>query len=1429
MCRETETKREAEDRRTWSALMTAWLVGAVASAALLGGPIAGLAEAQQLSIQHFAGTAGGPDFDDGTGPAARFYYPSGVATDSAGNIYVADSGNHAIRKISPAGVTTTLAGTTGAPGYADGTGAAARFHSPQGVAIDSTGNLYVADRDNNAIRKITPAGITTTLAGTADYAGTTDGTGPAARFNFPTGVTTDSVGNVYVADHDSHTIRKITPAGVTSTLAGTAGSSGSADGTGTAARFYYPNSVTADSAGNVFVADSYNHTIRKVTPAGVTSTLAGTAGSCGSTDGTGPIARFCYPRGVAADSAGNVFVADNSNQIIRKVTPAGVVSTVAGTAGYFGSTDGTGPAARFFGPNAVATDSTGNAYVADTSNHTIRKITPAGVTSTLAGTAVSEGSIDGTGPAARFNKPTGVATDSAGNVFVADHQNQTIRKITPAGVTSTFAGTAGLAGSADGTGPAARFYYPRCVATDSTGNVYVADTSSHTIRMITPAGVTSTFAGTAGLSGYEDGTGPAARFYFPMGVATDAAGYVYVADRDNHTIRKITPTGGVSTLAGTAGSHGSTDGTGLAARFYGPNGVATDSTGNVYVADTGNHTVRKITPAGVVSTLAGTAGFFGSTDGTGPAARFRSPDGVATDSTGNVYVADTGNHTIRKITPAGVTTTVAGTAGSGGPTDGTGAAARLNFPDGIATDSVGNVYIADTYNHTVRRAEVSIADVATIDSPTGCVGTTRQLDTTPQTATAWTWTEIRQPSGSAAALSATDIRNPVFTPDIPGIYTFRLDASGLGGRSITTVSFAATALISGPSCSLVCAGDSTSFTVTPTATGGVTFQWYKDGALLPGRIGSTLFVSWATLADDGFYSCDVTDDCGTKSSPAARLFVSPLPSIGTHPTSLTRCVGSSASFSVTATGATSHQWKRNGTAISGATTDTYTIPSVAAGDAASYSCTVTNACGRAAQSNAATLSVVTDAPAITSQPASVSACTGNAVSFSVTAPTATSHQWKKDSTPIPGAIASTYTIASVVAGDAGSYSCDVTNECGMRPSFAAVLAIDTLPSPTPGTPGLLSPNAGTTVGSLAATLSWGATTDTARYKVFLGTTNPPPFYAEVQVPTVSLGTQLAASKTYYWKIVSYPTTGGAAGVPSAVWSFTTPAAAETLLSISPATLNRWDATPVPVTLAGSGFGAGTGVAWNGPSTTPGAWTPGTKTATQLRGTLTPDGSAHAGWYDVRVSESGTPVAGLLQSFVLRAFTDVTEADWYFDSSERMMTAGIIPSFDGASGPEFRPTTRILRSDMAEFLVEAHFWKLGWSVPNRACLSYFPDVACGHPQRLHIEWAKDLGIALGNAQGNFVPDGNVTRAEMAAFLERLKWGGDGNVPKCYPDPGWSDLAEIPDWSEPYVHALRADRITAGCSASPLAFCSLGGVQRSEVATFLARLVGEVPLP
>jgi streptogramin lyase len=320
----------------------------------------------------------------------------------------------------------------------------------------------------------------------------------------------------------------------------------------------------------------------------------------------GGTALIQYPASITEDTSGNFYVADASGNIIEKITPAGAVSTLAGLTGLAGSQDGTGSNARFNQPRGVAVDGGGNLYVTDTGNATIRKITPDGVVSTLAGSA-ARGNQDGVGSAASFEAPTGIAVDSAGNLYVADAFNATIRKITSAGSASTLAGTAGTRGDADGPGSSAQFNYPSGVAVDASGNVYVADTYNDIIRKIDPTGMVTTLAGSAGISGGNDGTGSDALFNQPCGVAVDASGNVGVADTGNATIRRITPGGAVITLAGTAGVAGLGNSAGGVVLFNQPHGLVADGAGNLFVADTGNAAIRKIAADGTVTTLALTA------------------------------------------------------------------------------------------------------------------------------------------------------------------------------------------------------------------------------------------------------------------------------------------------------------------------------------------------------------------------------------------------------------------------------------------------------------------------------------------------------------------------------------------------------------------------------------------------------------------------------------------------------------------------------------------------------------------------------------------------------------------------------------------------------------------------------------------------------
>ena len=443
-----------------AATITANIDGFTASASLtvtntyaVGGTLSQLPAGASITLSN---TVGGITDSVTLNANGSYYFPVALAAGSTYDVSVSTNitsphpctvvdGSGTISATTPTPVTSvqivcgaavgTLAG--GSPYFignaVDGTGAGASFNFPEGVAVDTAGNVYVADSSNSLIRKITPAGVVTTLAGTAGTIGYADGPAATAKFWSPSGVAVDAAGNVYVADTNNNRIRKITPAGVVSTLAGSStGASGFTNGTGSAASFYYPKDLVLDTAGNLYVADSGNNAIRKVTQGGVVSTVAGGGiGVVGSTNGATASATFNAPRGVAVDAAGNVYVADTGNHLIRKIA-AGQVTTFAGStlSGFFGGfANGTGTASMFDSPMDVAVDGAGNVYVSDANNHLIRFITPNGVVTTLAGTTKTSGFQDGPALSATFGALRGVAIDSAGNVYVSDANM--IRKVTP--------------------------------------------------------------------------------------------------------------------------------------------------------------------------------------------------------------------------------------------------------------------------------------------------------------------------------------------------------------------------------------------------------------------------------------------------------------------------------------------------------------------------------------------------------------------------------------------------------------------------------------------------------------------------------------------------------------------------------------------------------------------------------------------------------------------------------------------------------------------------------------------------------------------------------------------------------------------------------------------------------------------------------------
>lgn len=369
---------------------------------------------------------------------------------------------------------------------------------------------------------------------------------------------------------------------------------------------------------------------------------------------------------------------------------------------------------------------------------------------TLVGNS-TQGSNNGFGSNARFNHPASVTADSFGNIFVTDTDNGTLRKITPDGFASAFAGSAGNFGSSNGTGANAHFFAPQGIAADNAGNLFVSDTANATIRKITSTATVSTFAGAVGNFNRFDGVGTNAQFNQPEGVAVDNAGNVYVADAWNHTIRKIIPSGNVTTLAGLAGKFGAADGTTSKARFNRPAGLAVDSATNLFVADSLNHTIRRITPGGDVSTIAGMPGVWGRADGTNRTARFYQPQGIVTVNSSTIFVVDSGNQTLRKISASGtnwIVTTVAGLAGSAGNSIGTGIAARLNFPAGLASDGAGHLYVADLGNNIIRTTRtvsptlqiVTAGSQFVLSWPTSSPGFT--LETSPTLSAGAVWTPL---------------------------------------------------------------------------------------------------------------------------------------------------------------------------------------------------------------------------------------------------------------------------------------------------------------------------------------------------------------------------------------------------------------------------------------------------------------------------------------------------------------------------------------------------------------------------------------------------------------------------------------------------------------------------------------------------------------
>jgi sugar lactone lactonase YvrE len=663
--------------------------------------------------------------------------PQRVTVDGNGNVFFTAS--NAVFEMSASGTLTLVAGT-GRVGYAGDGGPAiqAQFNSPEGIAVDGQGNVYVADTGNNLVRIITTDGNINIYAGNAPYGvptpGWTGDNGPAvgAELDLPVGLALDASGNLYIADSANNAIREVTPTGTITTIAGlgpTAPGFAGDNGLAITANLWGPLDVTVDKSNNVYIADTNNANVRQIlastgyinTIAGSTAIVSGAVqlefGYAGD-GGTAITAELAGPAGLALDASGNLYIATYADNRIRIVKTNGIIETFAGNSGVGFSGDG-GPAlkAAIPGPRGIFMDPSSNLYIADRWNNRIRKIS-SGMINTIAGSGQTNfGGDNGPATEAQLNTPGGVAVAPNGNLYISDTLNNRIRMVAPstssgAGDITTVAGNGNPLFAGDGGAAAsAALHQPAGIAVDSAGNLYIADSANAVIRKVTPGGIISTVAGTGGVAGYAGDGGPAtaAQMLYPVGVAVDSSGNLYIADFYGWIREVNAKTGVISTIAGNGTNGYSGDG-GLAtaAQFYNPTSVAVDSFGNVFVGDSDNGAIRMISN-GMISTIAGNGTLSDTGNGgLASAAQFSAMGGIAVDAKDNIYVADTNNNAIRLFPINGVVSTIAGTGVQGYIGDGSLATfGELNNPRAVAVTPSGDVYFADTGNNAVRLLEIS--------------------------------------------------------------------------------------------------------------------------------------------------------------------------------------------------------------------------------------------------------------------------------------------------------------------------------------------------------------------------------------------------------------------------------------------------------------------------------------------------------------------------------------------------------------------------------------------------------------------------------------------------------------------------------------------------------------------------------------------------
>jgi uncharacterized protein (TIGR03437 family) len=625
----------------------------------------------------------------------------GVAVDRLGNLYLSDSDHHRVRKIDTKGVITTIAGT-GLAGFSGdgGPATAAQLDTPYGLAVDLAGAVYVADYDNNRVRRIGPDGVITTFAGSGGNRSSGDG-GPAtaAQLLAPRDVAVDAAGNLYISEFGANRVRKVTLNGNIQTAAGTGIAGYSGEGLpAVMAQLNQPTGVAVDRTGVLYIADSGNGVVRKVLPDGIISTVPG------NTPGISPYLELYTPVAVTVDLNQNLYLAD-ATAIVHEYTAAGGWIVAAGTPGEDdrGNSGDGGPAtaARLMEPRDVAVDLAGNLYIAD--GVRIRKVSN-GAIQTIAGDDYLHAIGDGaSATAAELSNPSALWLDASGSLVIADTGTQRVRKVDSSGIIATLAGTGLAAAGAEGAVAAtAALLNPVGVVKDPAGNVLILE--SDRIQQVGTDGRIRTVMGSGSHAQSIDGLPPVqTSLVSPHGLCIDRAANVYVADA--HRILKWPPGGVVTTVAGNGLPGAAGDGAqATLAQLWWPHACAVDSFGNLYIADTSNHRIRKVDASGIITTMAGTGAQGSSGDeGAATSADLNLPAGVAADDNGGIFISDTGNNRIRQVTPDGVIHTIAGTgAASYGGDGGAALNAQIYGPAGILLDGAGDLFFADTSNNRVR-------------------------------------------------------------------------------------------------------------------------------------------------------------------------------------------------------------------------------------------------------------------------------------------------------------------------------------------------------------------------------------------------------------------------------------------------------------------------------------------------------------------------------------------------------------------------------------------------------------------------------------------------------------------------------------------------------------------------------------------------------